>query len=288
MHHPMRDNPRWKDAIHDWDRYLDFMHGQVKELVSEYGRIDILWLDFSYGDMRGEKWKARDLVKMIRHYQPDIILNNRLSGDGASSLTDGSSLGDFDTPEQGIPDAPRVDHLGRQIPWEACLTMNNSWGYNLADKEWKSPALIVHALVNCAGKNGNLLLNVGPDSGGNIPGESVRILQQVGEWMKQNGRSIYECGSAELPKPDWGMFTQNGKLLYAHLMYPHIGHINLKGYADKVKTVRLLKDGSEAPTVTSWWGDSSTGNFFINVKAPTYLTYRMPDEIDTVFEIELK
>lgn len=126
MHHPMRNNPEYKNAEHNWDRYLEYMHAQVKELVTECGRIDILWLDFSYGQMRGEKWRATDLVNMIREYQPDIILNNRLAGDGATSLAAGASLGDFDTPEQGIPDTPRIDGLGRPIPWEACLTMNNS------------------------------------------------------------------------------------------------------------------------------------------------------------------
>jgi len=285
--HPMRDNPAFKDAKHDWDRYLKFMHAQVEELVSNYGQIDILWLDFSYGPMTGEKWKASELVKMVRSHQPGIILNNRLGGDGATGLGS-QTIGDFETPEQGIPDSPRVDNLGRPIPWEACLTMNNNWGFNLADNQWKSPKLIVHTLVDCVNKNGNLLLNVGPDAKGNVPEESVRILKEVGKWMKQNHASIYNCGASELHKPDWGRFTQNGKMLYAHLMNPHIGHVNLKGYADKVRKVTVLNYGSEAATANQWWGDASTGNFFINIKSPTYETYVMPDDIDTVFEIELK
>ncbi len=158
----------------------------------------------------------------------------------------------------------------------------------LADNEWKSPRLIIHTLVNCVSKNGNLLLNVGPDAKGNIPEESVRILKEVGKWMKGNHRSIYNCGAAELPKPEWGHFTQNGGFLYAHLMNPHIGHINLKGFADKVEKVRLLSTGTGAAVATQWWGDNSADSFFVNIKAPTYKTYNLPDETDTVFEIELK
>ncbi len=286
--HPMRDNPEFRGAEHNWDRYLDFMHAQVEELVSNYGRIDILWLDFSYGEMSGEKWKARELVNMVRKHQPGIILNNRLGGDGVTSLGGDSAFGDFETPEQGIPDSGKVDEQGRAVPWEACLTLNNNWGFSKDDEQWKSPRLIIHTLVNCVSKNGNLLLNVGPDGNGNIPEESVCILKEVGKWMKQNSASIYNCGAADLPKPDWGRFTQNGKYLYAHLMHPKIGHINLKGFDGKVEKVTVLSDGSEAVTATQWWGDASKDNFFINIKAPTYRTYIMPDDIDTVFEITLK
>jgi len=174
-HHPMRDNPEFKGAEHNWERYLDFMHAQVEELVTNYGKIDILWLDFSYGKMSGEKWKARELVNMVRKHRSGIILNNRLGGDGASSLDADSAFGDFETPEQGIPDNGKVDRMGRAVPWEACLTLNNNWGFSKDDDQWKSPRLIIHTLVNCASKDGNLLLNIGPDAKGNIPDESVVV-----------------------------------------------------------------------------------------------------------------
>lgn len=287
--HPMRMNPAFKDKKYDFDKYLDYMHGQVKELTTNYGKIDIMWFDFSYGEMTKEKWKAEELVKMVKQNQPQVILNNRLAGDGSDELA-GSSLGDFDTPEQGIPDEGKVDQNGNPVPWEACVTLNNSWGYNIYDDDWKSPELIIHSLVNCVSKNGNLLLNVGPDGRGNIPEPSKEILVEVGKWMEKNGSSIYGCGASTITtKPDWGRFTQNGKLLYAHLLHPKIGHINLKGYPDKVKKVIVLNNGTEASTATSWWGAKpNKEDFFINVAAPTYKTFNLPDSRNTVFEIELK
>ncbi len=135
----------------NWNNYLDYMHGQVEELVKNYGKLDILWTDFSFDNYSGEKWKAKELVEMVRKNQPDIILSNRLVinhniGAAERMIT---SLGDFETPEQGIPDAPLMDKFGNQLPWETCLTMNNSWGYTENDHSWKSPERIIHRLVNC-------------------------------------------------------------------------------------------------------------------------------------------
>lgn len=286
-HHPMKGNEKYKNEKINWENYLKYMHGQVKELCSKYGKIDIMWFDFSYDEMKGEKWKAKELVQMVRELQPEIILNNRLLGDGTTAF-DENSLGDFETPEQVIPDSEKRDEKGRLIPWESCLTLNNSWGYNRYDNDWKSPRLVIHTLVNCVNKGGNLLLNVGPEPNGRFPQKSVEILSEVGVWMKKNGNSIYGCGIPEFPKQAWGIFTQKGKKLYAHKMYPSIGGIILKNYAEKISRVSLLCDGSEVITESTWWGDKSGKNIYINIKKPAYQTYIMPDENDTVFEIELK
>lgn len=225
---------------------------------------------------------------MVRKKQPGIILNNRLMGDGTGTIGESNALGDFETPEMGVPDEPRKDTNGKIVPWETCLTLNNNWGYNARDNEWKSPELVIHSLVNCVSKGGNLLLNIGPNAKGNIPVESVRILQSVGQWMKANGESIYGCEPAQIPKPDWGRFTQKGKILYAHILHPTIGHINIKNYQDRIVKARLLSDQSELYWENTWWGDNSTNNLFINIQKPTYQHYNLPDAIDTVFEIELK
>ena len=287
--HPMAGNEKFKDEKINWDNYLKYMHGQVKELMTNYGKIDVLWTDFSYGEMRGEKWKAKELVEMIRKLQPDIIMNNRLGGDG-TSFGKGESNGDFETPEQAIPEEALKDKDGNFVPWETCLTLNNSWGFNRYDNNWKSTQLIIQTLVNCVSKNGNLLLNVGPDAKGNIPPQSVEILKEVGKWMKLNGRSIYGCGPAKDLKPqDWGRYTQKGNFLYAHVMNPVIGPVKLKGYQDKVKKVRFLANGSEASTADSWWGNAKAdGYYFINVNKPIHETFAWPDKNDTVVEIELK
>jgi alpha-L-fucosidase len=286
--HPMRSNEAYRDRPGDFARYLDYMHNQVEELVTQFGVIDIMWFDFSYGEMSGEKWKADELVSMVRQHQPQIILNNRLGGDGASTSSAGS-LGDFETPEQGVPERGRVDPEGNPTIWEACITLNNHWGYHANDAVWKSPELVVHTLVNCVSKGGNLLLNVGPDATGRIPEPSQHILREVGQWMERNHRSIYGCGPADLPKPEWGRFTRNGRFLYAHVMHPHIGHINIKGEsAEKVRRVRVLTNGAEAFIANTWWGDHSTDNLFINVNKETYRHYPLPDPINTVYEIEFE
>lgn len=179
------------------------MHGQIKELVTGYGKLDLLWFDFSYDDMTGEKWKATELIKMVRKYQPDVIIDNRLegAGDNHGSITTEKPLiysGDFASPEQIIPPKGVCDDKGEPIPWELCATMNNHWGYCNFDHQYKTPQMLVRKLVECASKGGNMILNVGPDARGNIPEESVQILTEVGKWMKKNGESIYGCGISKL------------------------------------------------------------------------------------------
>lgn len=291
-HHPMRGNEAFKNEKINWENYLKFMHAQVKELVTEYGKLDIMWFDFSYGEMTRNKWKADELMSMVHSYQPDIIVDNRLSGSGEGAIhgkTDGTSLGDFETPEQGVPVAGLTDPQNRAVPWETCLTLNNSWGYNRYDQNWKQADQVIRTLVECVSKNGNLLLNVGPDARGLIPDPSIAILQQVGKWMQRNSESIYGCGASTLPKPDWGFYTQKGNKLYAHVITPPVGHLNLKGMAPKVKKVHLLRDYSEIQIETNWWGDGGVKDaFYLNINKPTYMNYPMPDAWDTVYEIELK
>lgn len=288
-HHPMRGREEYRDEQIDWDNYLRYMHGQIEELTTQYGTIDILWMDFSYDEMSGEKWESTRLVDMIRQNQPGIIINNRLqgSGEGTIGLRD-FYIGDFDTPEQGIPEEEPHDEFGNPMRWETCLTLNNNWGYALTDNNWKSPTLVIHTLIDCVSKNGNLLLNVGPDGRGNIPPESVAILKEVGKWMRLNGESIYGCGRADLKRPAWGRFTQKGNELFLHWMYPQVGHINMRGYADKTESVIVLPTGAEAPTARSWWGAAGEENFFINVNRPTYQTFALPDPHSTVFKLKMK
>jgi alpha-L-fucosidase len=287
--HPQRGDTAYSKRHFDWENYVKYMHGQVEELVKNYGKLDILWFDYSFDDYTGEKWKAKELVQMIRKYQPDIILNNRLEiNQGTDTTARVLGYGDFETPEQGIPDKGLTDRYGNPIPWETCMTMNNNWGYDAFDNNWKSQELLIQSLVNCVSKNGNLLLNVGPDARGNIPEKSVEILDVVGKWMDKNNESIYSCGASSLPKPEWGRLTQKGDTLFAHWMYPNLGPINVKGLTRKVKGTFLLSTGSEMPTQTSWWGNTEQNNFFINVNTPIYQNFERPDLYDTVFRIELE
>ncbi len=291
-HHPMRDNEDFKDAKHDFDRYLAYMHGQVRELCSNYGKIDILWFDFSYDDMNGEKWKAGDLINMVRELQSHVIIDNRLEASGENSgsiMTDNPSYyaGDFASPEQIIPPKGLADNKGNSIPWEACITMNNHWGYASRDKSFKSSKMIIRKMVECVSKNGNFLLNVGPDAKGQIPSESLAILSEIGAWMKQNSKSIYGCQSSDFEKPNWGYYTQNKNRLYAHILEGSIGPLAINVPAESVKKARLLRDGSEIK-ITKPWNTMDYGNYiFINFGSPDHLTFPLPDDTDTVVELNL-
>jgi len=285
--HPQRDDKEYAKRKFNWDNYLKYMHGQVEELVKNYGKLDIMWFDYSFDDYSGEKWKAKELVEMVRKYQPDIILDNRLEVNEGSSSKQRmvKTLGDFETPEQGIPDVPLVDKYNNPIPWETCLTLNGVWGYNEFDHNWKSPELIIHSLVNCVSKNGNMLLNVGPDARGNIPVPCVEILTEVGKWLDKNGESIYGSGLCNLVKQDWGRYTQKGSTIFAHWLYPNLGDINAKGVdGDKVKNVYLLYSGAELPYQKTWWGNSEAGNLFIRATSIA----DKPVKYNTVIKIDMK
>ena len=290
--HPMRDCEAFKGAKHEFNKYIDYMHGQVRELCTNYGKIDIMWFDFSYDDMSGEKWQAEKLIRMIRELQPDMLIDNRLeaSGDGFGSIIDDEPSpwsGDFASPEQIIPPEGITDKRGRPIPWEACVTMNTNWGYHSGDKHFKPAPVIIRKLVECVSKGGNMLMNVGPDARGNIPDESLGILADIGRWMRKNSASIYGCGNAGLPKPEWGRYTAAGNTVYAHVFEPPIGPLHLPGIArERVKYIRLLSDKSEIKLSSDWMTNAYKGQTFANTHHLTH-DCALPDLTDTVIEITL-
>ena len=292
--HPMRNNQTYKDEVIDFERYLKYMHGQVRELVTNYGKLDLLWFDFSYDDMAGEKWKATELIKMVRQYQPDVIIDNRLegAGDNHGSIVKENPLiysGDFASPEQIIPPKGVCDEKGNPIPWELCATMNNHWGYCNYDHQYKSAEMLVRKLVECVSKGGNMILNVGPDAKGNIPRESVKILKEIGEWMEKNGESIYQCGISSLEKPDWGRYTQRGKTIYAHIYETPLGALPLYGVKpEQLDKVTYLADGSEVKRGEAWNTALYQDVAFVSFGENPVFTYPLPDKKDTVLKIELK
>ena len=294
LHHPMRDNPAYTNEGRDFNRYLTYLHNQVRELCTNYGKLDILWFDFSYENenavMRGETWKATQLVEMVRQLQPEIIIDNRLevSGEGFGSLWEGNPTpyhGDFVSPEQIIPPEGIQDKQGRDLVWEACVTMNNNWGYCQNDHFFKPAPMLIKKLVECVSKGGNLLLNVGPDARGNIPPQSLEILRQIGAWMKDNSPSIYGCGKAGMAKPDTGRITRKGNKLYYHLFENTIGPMPLAGLKrEQIDHVRLLATGGEVPLSNSWMSSNYPEIVFAELGPDPVL----PDPVDTVLEITLK
>lgn len=292
--HPMRNHPEYSNENRDFERYLDYMHAQVRELCSNYGKLDIMWFDFSYENedrvLRGDGWRATELVTMVRELQPGIIIDNRLevSGEGFGSMWEGDPKpyhGDFVSPEQIIPPNGLQDKNGGDLVWEACVTMNNHWGYCERDKFYKPASMLIKKLVECVSKGGNLLLNVGPDAKGNIPPESMKILAEIGEWMKKNGESIYGCGKSGLKKPDMGRITRKGNKLYYHIFENSIGYAPLEGVSfEQVESLRLLSTGSEIPIADNW----IVGNYPDIVFADFGPDPVLPDPVDTVLEVTLK
>ncbi|WMJ22739.1 alpha-L-fucosidase [Paludicola sp. MB14-C6] len=292
MYHPSRDDEAFKNKNRDFNKYLTYMHNQVEELMTKYGKIDIMWFDFSYKDHLGDDWKGRELISMIRKYQPHIILNGRLEGSGesyGSIMTDEPQefAGDFACPEMIIPPQGLTTKSGRQIPWEACFTLNNNWGYSPNDKMYKNSSQLIRKLVECTSKNGNMLLNLSPTAKGDFPEIQVKILQEIAEWMKKSSESIYNCKKADLPKPEWGRYTQNGKKLYAHILDESIGAICLPGLKGKVKKARVLSDGSEVVAISPWVAKEFPDDLFINYGLPEWMSFTFEPTPDRVIELEL-
>ena len=292
--HPMRQNEAYKDEKIDFNRYLDYMHGQVEEIVTNYGKLDILWFDFSYDDMCADKWRAEELIQMVRKHQPDVIIDNRLEGSGEKNgsivtETPNSYSGDFASPEMIIPPGGMRDLKGNPIPWELCATLNNHWGYCYHDHTYKTPQTVIRKLVECVSKGGNFILNVGPDAKGKIPKESQDVLEAVGEWMKDNGEIFYGCGISEFDKPEWGRYTQNRKTVYAHIYETPLGALPLYQISPKqVKKITFLSSGAEVQRGEAWNTAMYSDTPFVALGENPVFSYPLPDELDTVLKIELK
>ena len=289
-YHPMRNHPECSNENRDFNRYLEYMFNQAREICSNYGKLDLLWFDFSYDHMRGETWKATELIEMVRSLQPNVIIDNRLevSGEGFGSLHDCRPTpyhGDFVTPEKFIPPQGILDVEGNPMLWEVCATMNNNWGFNGTDPFYKPASMLIKKLVECVSKGGNMILNVGPDAQGNIPPQSQAILRDIGRWMHDNAESIYGCGRSELPRPEFGRITQKDKTLYFHMYENTMGPVPLLGLrAEDVAGIRLLSTGHEIPVSTSWVHSDYPDIVFADLGPNPVL----PDPVDTVLKVMLK
>jgi alpha-L-fucosidase len=267
---PYRNKDR--DAMNkgrDQAKYAEYLYNQTRELLTEFGKVDILWYDFSYpkedGSGKGRKdWQSEKLYELIRELAPHIILDDRLD------LPDGW---DVKTPEQIQPrEWVRVN--GQPVVWEACQTFSGSWGYHRDETSWRSTENLVQTLIDCVSKGGNLLLNVGPTARGEFDERALDRLKGIGEWMKRHNRSIYGCTQApeEYKTPQDCRLTYNPETrrLYVHCFAWPYGHLHIDGLGDKVAYAQLLNDGSEIRTGIDEWHASHIG-----VTGST-LTLRMP------------
>ena len=249
--HPLRhrSDVAAANAEKDGNRYREYLHGQVRELLTRYGPIDYFFFDFSYEDgtipessvLPGKGpdfWGAAELLAMVRKLQPGIVINDRLG-----------IPGDFITPEQYQPSGP-MSAGGKPIVWEACQTLNGSWGYDRDNLDYKPVDLLVRMLVDGVSKGGNMLLNVGPTARGQFDPRANASLRGLGEWMRLHDRSIYGAGASPFTPPPDARYTQRGERLYLHLFAWPFHHAHLPGLAGKVDYAQLLNDGSEIGVVS--------------------------------------
>lgn len=247
--HPLRaDNDADYEKLNagkDMSRYREYIKNQVRELLTNYGEISIIWFDFSFPGKNGKgraDWDSENLLKLARSLQPGIIVDDRLD------LADAEGGWDFTTPEQ-VKVAKWPERDGRKIPWETCQTFSGSWGYYRDEYTWKSPAQLIELLVESVSKGGNLLLNVGPTARGAFDDRAQDSLKAMGQWTKLNGRSVYGCTEAPagIVAPPNTLLTWNPatKRLYVHLLAYPLDRLTLAGMAGKVKYAQFLHDASE-------------------------------------------
>jgi alpha-L-fucosidase len=289
--HSQRNDP---DAVkinegRDVRKYAAFMREQVKELLTQFGKIDVMWFDFSYPQWKlgplvgkGHKdWESETLVRLVRELQPDIIINNRLD---LAELTP-----DVTTPEQYMPRAwPERD--GKRLTWEACHTFSGSWGYHRDEDTWKSPEQLVQILIGTVAMGGNLLMNVGPTARGTLDDRAIAALATYEEWIKLHGRSIYGCTESEFAAPRDCRLTQNGNRLYLHIFNWPFRHLHFDEIAGKIEYAQFLHDGSEVS-----WLKPSGSIMWTNTQFPVgedkltmILPVRRPPVTVPVIEIFLK
>jgi alpha-L-fucosidase len=220
-HHP--DGARCATDEAARRRFIDYIHGQIRELLTNYGKIDILWYDVAW-PLDAAGWESEKMNAMVFQVQPQIIVNNR-----------NKLAGDFATPEQRIE--------ATKGAWESCMTMNGSWGYQKSDDDWKTPKTIIRNLVTCGRDTGNYLLNIGPKPDGSIPDESVKILTEVARWMERSGQAVRDTDVCQPRRSAFAGFTRKANTLYMHVYYWPGSTLALAGLMNKVRSARLLATG---------------------------------------------
>lgn len=262
-----RDEYRYRDDPARWQRFLQFHRGQLKELVKGF-KPDLLWFDGDWEHSAAE-WSAATLRDTLLAWHPPLVLNSRING-----------YGDYATPEQGVPIEP-LDG-----PWELCMTMNDSWGYQDHDHNYKTPYQIIRIFADVIGAGGNLLLDIGPRADGTIPDEQVQILEELGRWTHKHAEAIYGTSSGIAAGHFYGPTTLSADRQTLYLFLPHkpSGPVVVRGLRNQVNRIRIVGNGTKLKSQIlgkQYWS-SVPGILYIDVPATEV------DEQMTVVALQLK
>jgi alpha-L-fucosidase len=264
---------RWVSRRGDaaaWDRYLAHVMAQLRELLTSYGRVDLLWFDGGW-ERRPDEWRAAELEAMIRGIQPDVVINDRLPGSG-----------DYATPEQLAPATPPDG------PWETCLTMNRTWGWCPEDTEWKSPRDLVHTLCQVAAGGGNLLLNVSPTGDGSLPVPQRERLDAIAGWMARHAQTIHDTRPGLAPWQFYGPSTRAGDRVFLHCVMRPYDTVTVRGVPiRRVRSVRAV--GTD--TALDFTTRAAALDELLNADPPGELVIRVPpaciDDLATVLALDI-
>ncbi|RNI37445.1 alpha-L-fucosidase [Hanamia caeni] len=266
----------------DWKDYIKFMENQLTELLTNYGKIDGIWFD-GYWDQTAPEgaqdrtpridWHLPEIYALIHKLQPACLIGNNhhlspLPGE------------DFQMFEKDLPGQNKsglsFQKPSDQLPLETCETMNNSWGFNIKDDNYKPVNTLIHYLVNAAGRNANFLLNVGPQPNGIIQEEFRDTLQQIGKWMEKFGKSIYGTRGNIMPPQDWGVVTSKENKIFVHILKDSIQPVVITGIRNKIKSCTLMGTGEQVKY------DQNKNEVTIRLDGIALV------EPDTIIEIETK
>jgi alpha-L-fucosidase len=258
----------------DWDSYINFMKTQLTELLTNYGDvISGIWFDGDW-ERKNANWHYDEIYALIHRLRPDVMIGNNHHED----IKPGE---DYQMFEKDLPGGNshgwNSGGVSTQVPLETCETINGSWGFNINDKSYKSVKTIVQYLVKAAGHNANFLLNVGPQADGKIQQEFADTLKKVGEWLQQNGESIYGTRGNIIPTQSWGTVTAKNKKLFVHILsQPTEDFILLPGITQKVSSAQLYSNKQSLK-----WKQQPEGVFIYLDKTPINTT-------DEIIQIDLK
>ncbi len=269
-HRPYRFGRTPRPTPEQWGRFMEFQFAQMRELLTDYGKIDLLWFDGGWERSPAE-WRAEEFIALIRGLQPGIVINDRLPGQG-----------DYDTPEQFIPPLPPARR------WETCLTMNETWAWNPADTRYKSPRALVHALCEVASRGGNLLLNVSPKADGALPAEQIERLDALAGWISRYGDAIHDSEPGLEPWQFYGPSTRKGARVFLHLLMRPYESVSVRGVPiRRVRSVRELASGR----ALEHRGRTPILDGMVNPDPLGELTIRVPEDVldplATVIELEI-